>query len=41
MQDEGDVFALDEAALQQVPLFTRAPRKGEEGPQLSALGSGC
>ena len=36
--DEGDVFDLDEAALLTAPLFTRAPKKGEEGPQLSANG---
>jgi DNA ligase (NAD+) len=34
--DEGDVFDLDEAKVLQAPLFTRAPKKGEEGPQLSA-----
>jgi DNA ligase (NAD+) len=34
--DEGDVFDLDEAKLLQAPLFTRAPKKSEEGPQLSA-----
>ncbi len=36
--NEGDVFDLDEAKLLTAPLFTRAPRKGEEGPQLSANG---
>ena len=36
--DEGDVFDLDEAKLLRAPLFTRAPRKGEDGPQLSANG---
>ncbi|MEJ7794703.1 MAG: NAD-dependent DNA ligase LigA [Nocardioides sp.] len=36
--NEGDVFDLDEARLVQAPLFTRAPKKGEEGPQLSANG---
>ncbi len=36
--NEGDVFDLDEAKLLTVPLFTRAPKKGEEGPQLSANG---
>jgi DNA ligase (NAD+) len=36
VHDEGDVFALDEAGLLQAPLFTRAPKKGEDGPQLSA-----
>ncbi len=34
--NEGDVFDLDAAALLQAPLFTRAPKKNEEGPQLSA-----
>ncbi len=38
IEDEGDVFDLDEAKLEQTDLFTRAPRKGEEGPQLSANG---
>lgn len=37
--NEGDLFDLDEAALLRVPLFTRAPRKGEDGPQLSANGA--
>jgi len=36
--NEGDVFDLDEARLVQARLFTRAPKKGEEGPQLSANG---
>ncbi|HEU4567825.1 MAG TPA: NAD-dependent DNA ligase LigA [Marmoricola sp.] len=36
IRNEGDVFALDEAGLLKAPLFTRAPKKGEEGPQLSA-----
>jgi DNA ligase (NAD+) len=36
--NEGDVFDLDEAKLRRTPLFTRAPKKGEEGPQLSANG---
>lgn len=36
--NEGALFDLDEAALLKVPLFTRAPKKGEEGPQLSANG---
>ncbi len=36
--NEGDLFGLDEAALLTAPLFTRAPKKGEEGPQLSANG---
>jgi DNA ligase (NAD+) len=34
--DEGDVFDLDAERLRRVPLFTRAPRRGEDGPQLSA-----
>jgi DNA ligase (NAD+) len=37
--NEGDVFALDADGLRRAPLFTRAPKKGEEGPQLSADGS--
>ena len=36
--NEGDLFDLDETALLTAPLFTRAPKKGEEGPQLSANG---
>ena len=36
--DEGDLFDLDEAKLLTAQLFTRAPKKGEEGPQLSANG---
>jgi DNA ligase (NAD+) len=37
IEDEGDVFDLDDAALRRAPLFTRAPKKGEgEGPVLSA-----
>jgi DNA ligase (NAD+) len=36
LRNEGDVFDLDEAALLRTPLFTRAPKKGEEGPQLTA-----
>ncbi|MBV9829951.1 MAG: NAD-dependent DNA ligase LigA, partial [Marmoricola sp.] len=36
--NEGDIFDLDEAAVLTAPLFTRAPKKGEEGPQLSANG---
>jgi DNA ligase (NAD+) len=37
IHDEGDLFALTEADLLKVPLFTRAPKKGEgEGPVLSA-----
>ncbi len=37
--NEGDVFDLDEAKVISAPLFTRSPRKGEEGPQLSANGA--
>ncbi|WP_408636182.1 NAD-dependent DNA ligase LigA [Nocardioides mangrovicus] len=36
--NEGDVFSLDREQLLRTPLFTRAPKKGEEGPQLSANG---
>ena len=36
LTDEGDVFDLDADRLRRTPLFTRAPKKGEEGPQLSA-----
>ena len=36
--NEGDVFDLDEEQMLRAPLFTRAPKKGEEGPQLSANG---
>ncbi|WP_460809182.1 NAD-dependent DNA ligase LigA [Nocardioides salsibiostraticola] len=37
--DEGDLFDLDEADLLRVPLFTRAPKKGEgDHPVLSANG---
>ena len=37
--DEGDLFDLDEPALLQAPLFTRAPKKGEgDAPVLSANG---
>jgi DNA ligase (NAD+) len=38
IDDEGDLFDLDEAGLLTAPLFTRAPRKGEEGLQLSSNG---
>ncbi|NUS51744.1 MAG: NAD-dependent DNA ligase LigA, partial [Nocardioidaceae bacterium] len=37
--DEGDVFGLDTAALLETALFTRAARKGEEGPAVSADGA--
>jgi DNA ligase (NAD+) len=36
--NEGALFDLDEAKLRSAPLFTRAPKKGEDGPQLSANG---
>ncbi len=39
IKDEGDVFDLDLDALLKTDLFTRAPKKGEEGPQLTADGS--
>lgn len=40
VDNEGDVFGLGPELLLKVPLFTRAPKKGEEpGPQLSADGS--
>ncbi|HET6561308.1 MAG TPA: NAD-dependent DNA ligase LigA [Marmoricola sp.] len=39
VQDEGDLFTLDEKKLRRVPLFTRAPKKGEgDAPVLSANG---
>jgi DNA ligase (NAD+) len=39
IEDEGDMFDLDEAALRRAPLFTRAPKKGEgDEPVLSANG---
>ncbi|WP_110238992.1 NAD-dependent DNA ligase LigA [Nocardioides gilvus] len=36
LTDEGDVFALTADDLARTPLFTRAAKKGEEGPQLTA-----
>ena len=36
--DEGDLFSLTRDQLVRAPLFTRAPKKGEDGPQLSANG---
>lgn len=40
IQDEGDLFGLDEAKLLTAPLFTRAPKKGEgDAPVLSANGA--
>lgn len=39
VEDEGDVFGLDEAKLLRVPMFTRAPKRGEgDEPVLSANG---
>jgi DNA ligase (NAD+) len=39
IDNEGDVFDLDEAKLLRAPLFTRAPKKGEgDAPVLSANG---
>ncbi len=39
VHDEGDLFALGEEELRRVPLFTRAPKKGEgQEPVLSANG---
>lgn len=38
IDNEGDVFDLDLDRVLRAPLFTRAPKKGEEGPQLSANG---
>src|SRR3954469_14464106 len=40
LSDEGDVFDLDRAKLLKTDLFTRAPKKDEDGPQLSANGEG-
>ncbi len=40
ISDEGDLFTLDEQTLLTVPLFTRAPKKGEgDEPVLSANGA--
>jgi len=36
--NEGDVFGVTADKLVTTELFTRAPKKGEEGPQLSANG---
>jgi len=36
--DEGDLFSLTRDQLVRAPLFTRAPKKDEDGPQLSANG---
>ncbi|WP_435771811.1 NAD-dependent DNA ligase LigA [Nocardioides sp. SYSU DS0651] len=37
--NEGDIFDLTVDKLLTTPLFTRAPKKGEEGPHVSADGS--
>jgi DNA ligase (NAD+) len=37
--NEGDVFDLDADKLRATELFTRAPRKDEDGPQLTANGA--
>jgi DNA ligase (NAD+) len=34
--DEGDLFTLDAATLRTIPFFTRAPKAGEAGAQLTA-----
>ena len=40
VEDEGDVFRLTEDNLLKVPMFTRAPKKGEgDAPVLSANGA--
>jgi DNA ligase (NAD+) len=40
IEDEGDLFRLTEADLRRVPMFTRAPKKGEgDEPVLSANGT--
>ena len=39
LEDEGDIFSLTEDKLLRVPMFTRAPKKGEgDAPVLSANG---
>jgi DNA ligase (NAD+) len=38
IDNEGDVFDLDRDKLLRTELFTRAAKKGEDGPQLSANG---
>ena len=40
LEDEGDIFTLTEDRLLRVPMFTRAPKKGEgDAPVLSANGA--
>lgn len=34
--DEGELFTIAPERLRAVPFFTREPKKGEEGPQLTA-----
>jgi DNA ligase (NAD+) len=41
VEDEGDVFRLTEDDLLEVPMFTRAPKKGEGDTVLSASGGAC
>lgn len=36
LENEGDVFDLDRERLARAALFTRAPRRDENGPQLTA-----
>ena len=36
IRNEGDVFDLTAEGLRKAPLFTRAPKKDEDGPQLNA-----
>jgi len=39
IEDEGDIFSLTAQDLLKAPLFRRAPKKGEDGPQLTANGA--
>lgn len=39
IRNEGEIFDLDATRMLQAPLFTRAPKKDEEGPQLTANGA--
>lgn len=36
ISDEGELFSLNAETLRAVPFFTRDPKKGEDGPQLTA-----
>ncbi len=36
LRDEGELFTIDPERLRAVPFFTRDPKRGEDGPQLSA-----